>query len=134
MIPVFVHTQSINKTSYVTRTELFVDGGFAQVLKEASMSRCPEWDQYKRHTWLLLPLPFRVTNVSNPARTVRLCQSVPLLLPSPPLCFSLERGAFGSPLRSIEKSLDRFVVPGRHVGYRLEQETGIGNQETKGHL
>jgi protein-S-isoprenylcysteine O-methyltransferase Ste14 len=25
-------------------------------LKEASMSRCPEWDQYKRHTWLLLPM------------------------------------------------------------------------------
>ena len=25
-------------------------------LKEASMSRYPEWEQYKRHTWLLLPL------------------------------------------------------------------------------
>jgi protein-S-isoprenylcysteine O-methyltransferase Ste14 len=25
-------------------------------LKEASMSRYPDWEQYKRHTWLLLPL------------------------------------------------------------------------------
>jgi hypothetical protein len=25
-------------------------------LKEASMSRYPEWEQYKRPTWLLLPM------------------------------------------------------------------------------
>jgi protein-S-isoprenylcysteine O-methyltransferase Ste14 len=25
-------------------------------LKEASMSRYPDWEQYKRHTWSLLPL------------------------------------------------------------------------------
>jgi hypothetical protein len=25
-------------------------------LKEACMSRYPEWDQYKRDTWLLLPI------------------------------------------------------------------------------
>ena len=27
-------------------------------LKEASMSRYPEWEQYKQNTWLLLPLVF----------------------------------------------------------------------------
>ena len=26
------------------------------ILKEASMSRYPEWEQYKRRSWLLLPL------------------------------------------------------------------------------
>jgi len=37
-------------------------------LKEPSMSRYPEWELYKRHTWLLLPLVFRVTNAPSTRR------------------------------------------------------------------
>jgi len=37
----------------------WIRGGLFAVnirLKEASMLRNPDWEQYKRHTWLLLPL------------------------------------------------------------------------------